>query len=193
MGRNAKTTTVEAENIVKSGETDPATVHLPGIYVKRVIKSRSEKMIEKSIIAREEGAEMAALGKGDATSKRERIIRRAAKEFKNGMYANLRIRMPMLAPSFVDSSVEIQLQSENGILSLGPYPKRGEEDPDLINAEKETVILLRGASCFGSDESFGMIRAGRINLTILGAMQVSSKGDLANCTCFSPVHSEYHD
>ena len=183
MGRNAKMTIVEAENIVEPGEMNPAAVHLPGIYVKRVIKSQTEKMIEKLTIAREEGAEMAALGRGDTAGKRERIVRRAAKEFKNGMYANLGIGMPMLAPSFADPSVEVQLQSENGILGLGPYPKRGEEDPDLINAGKETVTLLKGASCFGSDESFGMIRAGRINLTILGAMQVSSKGDLANCMC----------
>ena len=181
MGRNANMTIVEAENIVEPGDIDPAAVHLPGIYVKRVIQSKAEKKIEKLTLAREDGADMAVLGKGDTANKRERIVRRAAKEFKNGMYANLGIGMPMLAPSFVDPSVEVQLQSENGILGLGPYPKKGEEDPDLINAGKETVTLLKGASCFGSDESFGMIRAGRINLTILGAMQVSAKGDLANC------------
>ncbi|MCJ1410139.1 hypothetical protein MMC19_004224 [Ptychographa xylographoides] len=182
MGRNAKMTIVEAENIVEVGDIDPAAVHLPGIYVKRVVQSQTEKKIEKYTFAKEEGegADMSALGKGDTAGKRERIVRRAAKEFKNGMYANLGIGMPMLAPSFVDPSVEVQLQSENGILGLGPYPKKGEEDPDLINAGKETVTLLKGASCFGSDESFGMIRAGRINLTILGAMQVSAKGDLAN-------------
>ncbi|KAF2760159.1 beta ketoadipate:succinyl-CoA transferase, TR1 [Pseudovirgaria hyperparasitica] len=182
MARNATVTIVEADEIVEPGEIDPVAVHVPGIYVDRVIQSLAPKGIEKIVNAKAPGEESTAgiLGTGDTASKRERIVRRAAKEFKNGMYANLGIGMPMLAPSFVDPSVEVQLQSENGLLGLGPYPQKGEEDPDLINAGKETVTLNPGASCFGSDESFGMIRAGRIDLTILGGMQVSAKGDLAN-------------
>lgn len=183
MGRNAKMTIVEAEHIVEPGEIPPEAVHLPGIYVKRVIQSTSPKNIEKYTFRKEEGEAddaKSALGAGETANKRERIVRRAAKEFKNGMYANLGIGMPMLAPSFVGPEVEVQLQSENGLLGLGPYPRKGEEDADLINAGKETVTLNPGASVFGSDESFGMIRSGRINLTILGAMQVSANGDLAN-------------
>jgi 3-oxoacid CoA-transferase len=180
MARNAKVTIVEAEHVVEVGDIPPNAIHVPGIYVDRVIQSTAEKGIEKVVNAKDPKDALSAMGAGEAASKRERIVRRAAKEFKNGMYANLGIGMPMLAPSFVDPSVEVQLQSENGILGLGPYPQEGLEDPDLINAGKETVTLAPGASCFGSEESFAMIRAGKIDLTILGAMQVSARGDLAN-------------
>ena len=116
------------------------------------------------------------LGPSDTAQKRERIIKRAAKELKDGMYVNLGIGMPLAAPAFLPEGVEIILQSENGMLGMGRYPKPGEEDPDLINAGKETVTLIRGASTFGSHESFGMIRAGRIDVTMLGALQVSEFG-----------------
>ncbi|KAK3985640.1 mitochondrial succinyl-CoA:3-ketoacid coenzyme A transferase 1 [Cladorrhinum sp. PSN332] len=186
MGRNAKMTIVEAEHIVEPGEIPPESVHLPGIYVKRVIQSTAEKSIEKYTFSPDPDSpppspkDSALLGSGETKAKRELIVRRAAKEFQNGMYANLGIGMPMLAPGFVGEDVEVMLQSENGILGLGPYPIKGKEDADLINAGKETVTLKPGASVFGSEESFGMIRSGRINLTILGAMQVSAAGDLAN-------------
>lgn len=181
MARNAKHTIVEAEHIVEPGDIDPGAVHVPGIYVTSVIQAQEPKGIEKiTNFKTEEELKASTLGSGGASVKRERIVRRAAKEFKNGMYANLGIGMPMLAPSFVDPSVSVTLQSENGILGLGHYPRKGEEDADIINAGKETVTLKPGSSTFGSEDSFGMIRSGRINLTILGAMQVDGKGNLAN-------------
>lgn len=95
------------------------------------------------------------------------------------MYVNLGIGMPLIAPAYLPKGVEVVLQSENGILGLGGYPKPGEEDPDLINPGKETVTLGHGASLFGSHESFGMIRAGKIDLTMLGALQVSQYGGMS--------------
>jgi 3-oxoacid CoA-transferase len=115
-------------------------------------------------------------GSSEASQKRERIIKRAAQELKDGMYVNLGIGMPLAAPAFLPEGTEIVLESENGILGMGRYPKPGEEDPDLINAGKETVTLIKGASTFGSHESFGMIRSGRIDVAMLGAMQVNQYG-----------------
>jgi 3-oxoacid CoA-transferase len=172
-----KITIAEAEHIVEAGELDPNEIHLPGVYVNKVILATdNEKPIERMRV-QDKNNKKGGVVKGG----RGRIMRRAAKEFKDGMYVNLGIGMPTMASNYIPNGVKIELQAENGLMGIGPYPESEEvADPDYINAGKEPITALPGASAFSSSESFNMIRGGHIDLTILGGLQCSANGDLAS-------------
>ena len=172
-----KVVIAEAEIIVEAGELDPNEIHLSGVYVDHLIHATdNEKRIERL-------RETTAGKVMDISGGRGRIIKRAAKEFRDGMYVNLGIGIPTMASSFIPEGMHIELQAENGLMGLGAYPDPSLDqtaDPDYINAGKETVTAVPGASSFHSSESFNMIRGGHMDLTILGGMQCSCSGDLAS-------------
>jgi 3-oxoacid CoA-transferase len=169
-----KVTVAEVEELVPVGTLDPDQIHTPGIYVDRIVQGTAyEKRIEFRVTA-------GGAAPRQDTPVREWMARRAARELRDGFCVNLGIGIPTLVANYIPAGMDVTLQSENGLLGIGPSPADGEVDPDLINAGKQTITAQTGASFFSSAESFAMIRGGHIDLSILGGLEVAENGDLAN-------------
>ena len=166
-------TVAEVEELVEAGQLDPDHIHTPGIYVDRIIRgAKYEKRIEFRTVA-------GSASKKDSPA-REAMARRAAQELRDGYYVNLGIGIPTTVANFIPPGINVTLQSENGLLGIGPFPADDRVDPDLINAGKQTITTIPGSSFFSSADSFAMIRGGHVDLSILGGLEVAQNGDLAN-------------
>lgn len=180
MASAGQVTIAEVEELVPAGSLDPNEIHTPGIYVQRIFQGKGyEKRIEQRTTRGEDsnGSSPSIPGKG---LDKYQIAQRIAQEIKEGNYVNLGIGIPTLVANFIPQGMHVVLQSENGLLGIGPFPTEDSVDPDFINAGKQTITVLPGSSIFSSADSFAMIRGEHVDLTILGAMEVSETGDIAN-------------
>ncbi len=189
MAAAGKITIVEVEKLVPEGKLDPNEIHVPGIYVQRIFQGKKyEKRIEQRTISApltpkggvKDDVQMSSAQPASTGLDKNQIAQRIAQELKDGYYVNLGIGIPTLVANYIPKGINVVLQSENGLLGIGPFPTEDKVDADLINAGKQTVTMQAGSSLFSSAESFAMIRGEHVDLTILGAMEVSENGDIAN-------------